>query len=61
MNPETRALRLDEVAERLDVSRRTVERLIAAGRIRVIHPSPGRVRVERRELDAYMASLRRAA
>lgn len=54
-------LTLSEVAERLRVSRRTVERLVASGRIRVIHPSPGRVLVEERELAAYLAALRRAA
>lgn len=54
-------LTLAEVAAELRVSRRTVERLIGAGRIRVLHPSPGRVVVERREVDAYLAALRRAA
>lgn len=54
-------LTLDDVAERLTVSRRTVERLVALGRIRVVHPSPGRVRVEPREVDAYLAAIRKAA
>lgn len=54
-------LTLAEVALELRLSRRTVERLIAAGRIRVVHPSPGRVLVERREVDAYLAAIRRAA
>lgn len=50
-----------EVAARLRVSRRTVERLIAAGRLRVLRTSPGRVVIEERELDAYLAAQRRAA
>ena len=54
-------LTLSEVAELLRVSRRSVERLVRAGRIRVVHPVPGRTLVERREVDAYLASLRRAA
>lgn len=54
-------LTLDQVAERLTLSRRTVERLVAAGRIRVLHPSPGRIVVEERELNAYLAAIRRAA
>ena len=54
-------LTLADVALALSVSRRTVERLVAAGRIRVVRPSPGVVRVEPRELDAYLAAIRRAA
>ena len=54
-------LTLADVALALSVSRRTVERLVAAGRIRVVRPSAGVVRVEPRELDAYIAAIRRAA
>jgi excisionase family DNA binding protein len=54
-------LTLDEVAQALRVSRRSVERLVRAGRIRVLHPVPGRTLVERRELEAYVAGARRAA
>lgn len=54
-------LTLDEVAAALRVSRRTVERLRKQGRIRAVHPSPGRTAVERRELEAYIATIRRAA
>ena len=54
-------LTLDEVAQALRVSRRSVERLVRAGRIRVLHPVPGRTLVERRELEAYVAGVRRAA
>ncbi len=54
-------LTLDEAAGRLRVSRRTVERLVARGRIRAVHPSPGRTAIEQRELEAYIATIRRAA
>lgn len=54
-------LTLEQVARELAVSRRTVERLVAAGRIRVVRPSPGTVRVEPKELAAYLAAIRRAA
>ena len=57
----TRLLSLDEVAQRLSLSRRTVERLQAKGWIRVVHPSPGRTCVEEREVEAYLARIRRAA
>lgn len=51
-------LTLDQVAERLQTSRSTVERLQRAGRIRVV--KVGRLtRVEERELEAYIASQRR--
>jgi excisionase family DNA binding protein len=53
----TELLTLDEVAAILRISRRSVHRLIAAGRIRVVHPSPGRTLVTQREVDAYVASL----
>lgn len=54
-------LTLDEVADRLRVSRRTVERLVSKGWLRVVRPSPGRTCVEGRELEAYMARIRRVA
>ena len=53
----TVVLTLDQVAEQLQVSRRTVNRLVAAGRIRVIRIGR-QPRVTERELDAYLASLR---
>jgi excisionase family DNA binding protein len=50
----------DDVAAQLQVSRRTVERLVKEGRLRPIRI--GRLpRFEQREVDAYVASLRRAA
>ena len=50
-------LTLDDVATSLQVSRRTVERLVEAKRLRVIHV--GRLtRVTRREYDAFIAGQR---
>lgn len=50
---------LAEAAARLRVSRRTVERLIAAGRIRPIHIGR-RTLVTDRELEAFVAASRAA-
>lgn len=56
----TELLTLDDVAAQLKVSRRTVQRLARDGRIRAVHI--GRLpRFTQREVDAYVASLRRAA
>lgn len=54
----TELLTLDQVARRLQLSRRTVERLIREGRIRALHVGR-RVRVTDRELETYIASLGR--
>jgi excisionase family DNA binding protein len=48
---------LPEAASRLRVSRRTVERLIDAGRIRPVRIGR-RILVTERELAAFLASLR---
>jgi excisionase family DNA binding protein len=56
----TDLLTLDEAAARLRVSRRTVQRLIAEGRIRPVRIRR-RVLVTPRELEAYLAGLHRAA
>lgn len=53
----TELLTLDDVAERLLVSRRTVERLVGAGRIRVVRVGR-RVRVKSTELEAYLGAQR---
>jgi excisionase family DNA binding protein len=50
-------LTIDEVAARLTVSRRSVERLLREGRLRCIRPSPGRVAITETELRAYLAYL----
>ncbi len=51
-------LTLDEAARLLAVSRRTVERLIDAGRIRPIRIGRA-VRVTEREVEAYLAAASR--
>jgi excisionase family DNA binding protein len=48
---------IDEVASKLRVGKRTIERQIAAGRIRVIRIGR-RVFITELELEAYVASLR---
>ena len=50
-------LTIPEVAERLRVSRRTVERLIVAGRIRPVRIGSRRL-VTSTELEAFIASAR---
>lgn len=61
LSPARPLLTKAEAADRLRVSPRTLDRLISAGRIRVVHPSPGRTVIEERELNAYLAAIRRAA
>ena len=51
---------LTEAADYLRVSRRTVEREVAAGRIRVVKIGR-RTLVTERELEAYLAARRRTA
>ncbi len=48
---------LDDVAEDLRVSRRTVERLVHLGRIRVVRIGRA-IRVTPREYDAFIAGCR---
>jgi excisionase family DNA binding protein len=57
----TELLTYSEAAKRLRISQRTLERLIASGRIRPISTSPGRRAIEEREVQAYLAAQRRAA
>jgi excisionase family DNA binding protein len=54
-----RLMSLSETAQLLHVSRRTLFRLMAAGRLRPIHPTPGRTVFTEREVNAYLASLER--
>lgn len=56
----TELLTLDEVAAALRVSRRTVEREVAAGRIRPVRIGRRRL-VSVKELEAYVAAAFRAA
>ena len=48
---------IDEAAQRLTVSRRTLFRLIEKGRIRVVHPSPGTTRITEQEIENYTAHI----
>jgi excisionase family DNA binding protein len=50
---------VDEAAARLRISRRSVYRLIGEGKLRPVHPTPGRTLLTSREVDAYIASLDR--
>jgi excisionase family DNA binding protein len=54
----TALLSIEEAARRLRVSRRTVEREIAAGKMRTVAIGRRRL-VEPKELDAYVAANRR--
>ena len=53
----TLLLTLDEAARKLRCARRTLERQIAARRLRVVHVGRS-VRVERRELERFITWLR---
>ncbi len=53
----TLLLTLTEVAAHLRCTRRSVERQVAGGHLHVVHVGHA-VRVERRELDRYLAALR---
>jgi excisionase family DNA binding protein len=56
MTDPVRLLTLDTVAERLATSRRTVQRLIDAGELRVVRFGKRSVRVTERELAAFVAA-----
>jgi excisionase family DNA binding protein len=43
------------------ISRRTIQRLAVEGKLRVLYVTPRTPRIERREVDAYLASIRKAA
>lgn len=55
---ERRLLTLPEAARYLTIGVRTVKALIAAGRLPVVRPSPRRVAIDLRDLEAYVASRR---
>jgi excisionase family DNA binding protein len=58
----TELLTLDEVGRLLGgISRRSVQRLGDEGKLRVLYVTPRNPRIERREVDAYLASIRKAA
>jgi len=47
-------LRLSEVADRLQVSRSTVRRIVKEGRLRTVRVSPRSVRVRPQDLEAFI-------
>lgn len=59
--PRRALLTLDEVALELGVSRRTIERRIAAGELERVNDGPRIARVRREALDDYIATKARAA
>jgi excisionase family DNA binding protein len=54
---DTLLLTLDEAAQQLRCARRSVERHVASHRLRVVHLGRA-VRVERRELERFIAQMR---
>lgn len=52
-------LPLPDAAAILNIAPRTLRSIAARGEIRVIHPSPGRVAFDPRDLEAYIAQQRR--
>lgn len=52
----TNYLSLQDVAEELGISDRTVRRWISTGRLKAIQPSPRVIRIEASELDRFIAS-----
>lgn len=50
-------LTIAETAARLRISRRTLFRLMNEGRLRAVHPTPGRTMFTEREISAFVASL----
>jgi excisionase family DNA binding protein len=58
----TELLTIDQARALLGgISRRSVYRLYDEGKLRVLYVTPRNPRIERREVDAYLASIRKAA
>ncbi|MFN3369452.1 MAG: helix-turn-helix transcriptional regulator [Thermus sp.] len=53
-------LTIREVAQALGVSRMTVYRLIRAGRLKRVYPTPRSARITRESLEAFLRSLEEA-
>jgi excisionase family DNA binding protein len=51
-----RYLTVQHAAEYVDVSTDTIRSLLASGKLTALRPVPGRVVIDRRELDALLAS-----
>lgn len=54
-------LTIKEVAQALGVSRMTVYRLIRAGRLKRVYPTPRSARITRESLEAFLRSLEEEA
>ncbi|WAC55018.1 helix-turn-helix transcriptional regulator [Gordonia sp. SL306] len=52
----TRYLSLQDIAEELGISDRTVRRWIATGQLKAVRPSPRVIRVEASELDRFISA-----
>lgn len=50
-------LTTEDLRRILGVSERSIRRLVAAGRLRAVHPTPGTTRFTQREVAAFIASL----
>jgi len=50
-----KCLTVQQIAQRLAVSERTVQRLIASGRIQAFRPGSRALRVWERDFDTYLA------
>lgn len=57
----SRLLSLDEVAERLGISYRSVRTIVALGRLSTVRPTPRRILVSEDDLRAYVQSCREPA
>lgn len=59
--PESRRMRLlpvDEAAERLSISTRSLRNLIALGKLRVVRVTPRRIAIGEDDLNAYIEAHR---
>ncbi|MGY3555649.1 helix-turn-helix domain-containing protein [Williamsia sp. R60] len=52
----THYLSLQDIADELGISDRTVRRWVASGQLKAVRPSPRVIRVEASELDRFLAS-----
>lgn len=58
---EVRLLSLNQAAERLGISYRSVRTIVALGRLSTVRPTPRRILVSEDDLRAYVQSCREPA
>lgn len=58
MNPEPRYLTLKQIAETLQVDKRTVRRYVQSGRLKVIRLSANATRVDREDFVKFIKAAR---